>query len=107
MSNAEPGPNPNLQAFQDAAVQLLGAARLFLDAAEKVVTDPQAVQQMVGTVTGIAKSAVAMVKPLVTAAGAGSSSSARPASAPIEHIDLGGDDGSDIDVQDEDLDADF
>ncbi|HEX9260089.1 MAG TPA: hypothetical protein VF855_11175 [Acidimicrobiales bacterium] len=92
-------PNPNTQALQDAALQLLGAARSFLDAAEKVVTDPQAVQQMVGTVTGIAKSAMAAVKPIIAGATAAAPGGSPPTSG-IEHIDLGGDDPDDTDEED-------
>jgi hypothetical protein len=109
-SQSGQSPNPNMQGLQDAALQLLGAARMFLDAAEKVVTDPQAVQQVVGTVTGIAKSAMAMVKPIVAGAtGTPAGSSAGSGASGIEHIDLGGDDPADFDdpADLDDTDGDF
>jgi hypothetical protein len=46
---------PATEALQDAALQMIAAARAFLTAAEDVVRDPSAVREMAGTVTSMAR----------------------------------------------------
>jgi hypothetical protein len=46
---------PATEAMQDAALQMIAAARAFLTAAEDVVRDPSAVRDIAGTVTSMAR----------------------------------------------------
>jgi hypothetical protein len=45
--------SPPAEALQRAAVELIGAARVFLDAAEGVVRDPAALRAVLGPVVGL------------------------------------------------------
>lgn len=74
---------PGGEALQAAALQLITAARQFLDAAEHVVRDPDAVKQVTGTASAIAK---IVIEAVVPSAGAGVPSAHAEA---VEHIDLG------------------
>jgi len=78
------GKAPTGDVLQAAALQLIAAARQFLDAAEQVVRDPDAVRQVTGTATAIAKGVVEAVLP-----GAGGATARPGTSDPVEHIDLG------------------
>ena len=54
---------PGVDLLQAAALQLIGAARAFLDVAERVVQDPKAVADVAAAVGGIAKAAIESVRP--------------------------------------------
>lgn len=60
-------PTPALSALQEAALQLLGAAKLFIAAAEQVVIDPKTlgrIGEVVNeTVTDLARAASRIVTP--------------------------------------------
>jgi|GEM_PF-4995038 hypothetical protein len=73
---------PGAEALQAAALQLISAARTFLDAAEQVVRDPDAVRQVASTASALAKGIVDAVAPRAP--------SPPPPSEPLERIDLGG-----------------
>jgi hypothetical protein len=85
------------EAFQRAAVELLGAARAFLDAAEAVVRDPTALGTVAASVTGVMRSmgeaVIGGVAGLAEAARAAGSPGSEPAdgsgSDGLERIDLG------------------
>jgi hypothetical protein len=55
------GTNPGIEFLQTAALQLIGAAKIFLDAAEHVVRDPKSVGEAAATLKTLAKFAVDMV----------------------------------------------
>jgi hypothetical protein len=87
----EPADGTPSDALQQAAVELIGAARSFLDAAEAVVRDPGTLRTMAGGVTGMLK---AMGEAFLAAPGdAGSAAGGRAARGtddpPVERIDLG------------------
>jgi hypothetical protein len=75
---------PGLEALQAATLQLIGAARQVLDAAEQLVRDPEAVTQVAQSMAAIARAAVQAVTP----GGAGSPPAGHPEDEPLEHIDL-------------------
>lgn len=83
-------PDEGFAHLQAAAQEMIGAARAFLDAAEQLVDDPQAVSKVVGVVGGFAKAAAA------AAAGAAGDArgpaDARPGDAGDDDDD--GDDGA-------------
>jgi hypothetical protein len=72
---------PGGEVLQAAALQLIAAARQFLDAAEHVVLDPDAVKQATSTAAAIAKGVIEAVVP--------NAGGPMRADAPVEHIDLG------------------
>ena len=74
-------------AMQDAALQMIAAARTFLAAAEDVVRDPSAVRDMAGTVTSMARSFLRTVVP-TDAGRRGAGRSGDDADPTIEHIDV-------------------
>ena len=72
------GPDDGLAPLQAAAHQLIDAARAFLDAAESVIDDPDAVAQVVQVVSDTAKDAARIAGAAGTrAARAASSAAAR------------------------------
>ncbi|MFM7535051.1 MAG: hypothetical protein ACKO91_04570 [Acidimicrobiales bacterium] len=85
----EPADGTPSDALQQAAVELIGAARSFLDAAEAIVRDPGTLRSVAGGVTGMLK---VMGEAFLAAPGrAGSATGAPPAPGepPVERIDLG------------------
>jgi hypothetical protein len=60
-------PSPALSTLQEAALQLLGAAKLFIAAAEQVVADPKMLgrigEVVNGAVTDLARAANRLVTP--------------------------------------------
>jgi hypothetical protein len=77
-------PVPQLSALQEAALQLLGAAKLFIAAAEQVVTDPKMLgrigEVVNDTVTEMARAASRMIAPKPPPSD--------PPDESVEHIDL-------------------
>jgi hypothetical protein len=73
------------EALQRAAVELIGAARVFLDAAEGVVRDPAALRAVLGPVVGMmqtmGESVASMLRP--------DPRTDAPAEDPVERIDVG------------------
>jgi hypothetical protein len=63
----EQQPSPALSALQEAALQMLGAAKLFIAAAEQVVIDPKMLgrigEVVNATVTDLARAAGRIVTP--------------------------------------------
>jgi hypothetical protein len=74
---------PPGELLQAAALQLISAARQFLDVAEQVVLDPDAVRQAAGNATALARG---IIESVVPGMGGGARSNDEP---PVEHIDLG------------------
>ena len=79
------GTNPGIEFLQTAALQLIGAAKIFLDAAEHVVRDPKSVGEAAATLKTLAKFAVDMVAAQATKP-APSSSPGPSASGPAADI---------------------
>jgi hypothetical protein len=52
---------PGVEALQSAALQMIAAARKVLDAAEQVIADPEALEEMATTFTSIARGMVDVV----------------------------------------------
>jgi hypothetical protein len=71
-------------ALQTAALQLIAAAKAFLDLAEQAVKDPAIVGQVAVTVGAVAKGMVGTIGSLLTRA-----QGERPPDDTIEHIDVG------------------
>jgi hypothetical protein len=74
---------PPGEILQAAALQLISAARQFLDAAEHVVLDPDSVRQAAGDATALARGIIESVLPGL---GGGARSHDEPE---VEHIELG------------------
>lgn len=72
---------PGVDLLQAAALQLIGAAKAFLDAAERVVQDPKAVAEMAATIGAVAKAAIESIRPA-----AHDDEPAPPAD--VQHIDI-------------------
>jgi hypothetical protein len=71
-------------ALQAAALQMIAAAKAFLDLAEQAVKDPAIVGQVAVTVGAVAKGVVGSIGSLLTP-----TQSERQAADTIEHIDVG------------------
>jgi hypothetical protein len=54
---------PGVELLQNAALQLIGAAKAFLDVAERVVQDPRAVAEVAATIGAVAKAAIESIRP--------------------------------------------
>jgi len=79
-------PNDGVAHLQAAALEMIAAARAFLEVAEAVVQNPEAVRTAVVTVGAMAKAVMQAVDPTSTKAnGDGADDQADP---PIEHITL-------------------
>jgi len=76
-------PQPGTDALQDAALQMIAAARAFLSAAEAVVREPGSVRDVAGTMTSMARSVLRSF-----AGDSGRPESDREPDPPIEHIDV-------------------
>lgn len=88
------GPDAPLAALQAAALQLIGAARVFLDVAERAVQDPQVVGQLGAALAAVAKGVAGS---LASAGGVGGAVGTGGAvggptladAPPLERIDVG------------------
>ena len=67
MTSSDEEPSPALSTLQEAALQLLGAAKLFIAAAEQAVADPKTLgrigEVVNGAVTDLARAATRFVTP--------------------------------------------
>ncbi|RPI07186.1 MAG: hypothetical protein EHM63_08180 [Actinobacteria bacterium] len=80
-------PNDGVAHLQAAALEMIAAARAFLEVAERVVQNPDAVRTAVGTVGAMAKAVMQTVDPASTKAN-GDRDADDQADPPIEHITL-------------------
>jgi hypothetical protein len=78
-------PNDGVAFLQAAALEMIAAARAFLEVAEKVVQNPETVRTAVGTVGAMAK---AMMQSMDTTSGRANGDADDEADPPIEHIQL-------------------
>lgn len=78
-------PDAPLAALQAAALQLIGAAKVFLEVAERAVQDPQVVGQLGAALGAVAKSVAGS---LASAGGIDRDPTARD-DPPLERIDVG------------------
>jgi hypothetical protein len=80
-------PNDGVAHLQAAALEMIAAARAFLEVAERVVQNPDAVRTAVGTVGAMAKAVMQTVDTSGTT-GNGDREGDDRADPPIEHITL-------------------
>ncbi len=80
-------PNDGVAHLQAAALEMIAAARAFLEVAESVVQNPEAVRTAVVTVGAMAKAVMQAVDPTSTKAN-GDGGGDDQADPPIEHITL-------------------
>lgn len=80
-------PNDGVAHLQAAAREMIAAARSFLEAAERVVENPEAVRTAVVTVGAMAKAVMQTVDPTGTR-GSGDRDADDQGDPPIEHITL-------------------
>jgi hypothetical protein len=83
MGTEEPPSRSEL--LQVAALELIGAARAFLDAAERVVQDPKALSEVAAALATVAKSAIGSVLPRTDSAAP--DGDGEPGGI-VEHIDV-------------------
>jgi hypothetical protein len=80
-------PNDGVAHLQAAALEMIAAARAFLEVAERVVQNPEAVRTAVVTVGAMAKAVMQTVDPTGTKAN-GDRDAEDPSDPTIEHITL-------------------
>jgi hypothetical protein len=80
-------PNDGVAHLQAAALEMIAAARAFLEVAERVVQNPDAVRTAVGTVGAVAKAMMQSVD-LAGAKPNGDAGTDDQPDPPIEHITL-------------------
>ena len=80
-------PNDGVAHLQTAALEMIAAARAFLEVAERIVQNPEAVRTAVVTVGAMAKAVMQTVDPNGAKAN-GDSEADDQADPPIEHITL-------------------
>jgi hypothetical protein len=78
--------NLGLEAMQQAALQMIAAARKMLDAAEMVITEPESIEEMATAFAGVARD---MVEMMVGGMRPGGRPSAKPDDDTVEVIDIG------------------
>lgn len=78
-------PNDGVAHLQAAALEMIAAARAFLEVAERVVQNPEAVRTAVVTVGAMAKAVMQTVDPTSSKAN-GDGDADDQADPPIEHI---------------------